>query len=414
MAALPFFSIAKDKWFSRGLGVALAFMPLLALLAPRALVFAPGLTGLIAALCYPYVFGKTVPLHRPAFGAVLAVILVAAASSLWAESADDALVRAAKLAAILLPGALLFSVVRAVPFETIRTVSRFFPLAWLATAAFLSIEMLANFPLYHLLHGMPYAESVNPSRLNRSTVSITFLLFAAFLPFAMREENKTNTLLLSALIVGIPFLLLTKSQSAQLSFLVAALFLLLPAFLYRWKISWFLLAAGLSLYMLAFPWLAMAAFDGLGPAVDANPLLGRGGAYGGERLEIWDFISRHIMGSPFYGYGIEATRDITFDTAQLYYQGTSVLHPHSFVLQLWIEFGLIGVVAAIIGLCGLLRAMYTRLSPEQNRVALPVLMMILAAASVSYGLWQGWWLGLFILCAACAMLGVRLKEGKKP
>jgi O-antigen ligase len=117
------------------------------------------------------------------------------------------------------------------------------------------------------------------------------------------------------------------------------------------------------------------------------------------RLEIWDFISRRALQSPFIGHGTEATKSITFDTAQLYQPGKTILHPHNFALQLWIEFGAFGAALGAAFLGDILSRIY-KFDLPLRRFSLALLMASLSVASTGYGLWQGWWLGVFCLLIA--------------
>src|SRR5436190_23671517 len=91
----------------------------------------------------------------------------------------------------------------------------------------------------------------------------------------------------------------------------------------------------------------MAMFRILPPWIDHVPWLGYGQAFANNRLEIWDFVSRYALRHPLHGFGIEATRAVeAFDSQQIYQKKATILHPHNFAIQMWIEFGLIGGLLA--------------------------------------------------------------------
>ncbi|MEZ5918889.1 MAG: O-antigen ligase family protein [Alphaproteobacteria bacterium] len=111
---------------------------------------------------------------------------------------------------------------------------------------------------------------------------------------------------------------------------------------------------------------------------------------------------------PLHGFGIEATRALTdFDTRQLYSPTKGVLHPHNFTLQLWIEFGLPGVLLAGAFIGFILRKIGT-LPGHAARVALATFIATLCVASTGYGLWQGWWLGSFAALAAFTVIAGKM------
>jgi O-antigen ligase len=209
-------------------------------------------------------------------------------------------------------------------------------------------------------------------------------------------------------LISIAILLKTQSQSAQLAVLggVAA-FLFFP---YRVKSAWTVLAVLITGVMLVLPFVAQAAFQHLAFALHDMSWFSKG--YAADRLEIWDYVSRRALERPLYGFGIEATRAITdFDTQQLYSPTKGVLHPHNFTLQLWIEFGLPGVLLAG-GFIGFILNGIGTLPRSVARVALATFIAALCVASTGYGLWQGWWLGSFAALAAFAVIAGKMGTTK--
>lgn len=76
-------------------------------------------------------------------------------------------------------------------------------------------------------------------------------------------------------------------------------------------------------------------------------------------------------------------------------------------MQLWIEFGLIGAIAGSVFLKGLLYEIH-KLEPLLARICLAGLMATLAVASTGYGLWQGWWLGAFVMMPAYSVIFMKI------
>lgn len=386
---------------------ALALMPLIAVLAPRFLAYGPGAIALLAALSYPFIFKERLTLSRPAFALAGGLTVLAALSSLWAIDSTDALERTGKLALVLLPGALLLSVVQAMPLKIIKQIVLLFISVFAVSLGLMVIELSLNAPLYHVFHGLKLDESINMSVLNRSAVALLFLLPAmiALLPCVIMQQPRVGQAVLLALFL--PLFLLTESQSVQLAFILGAGATF--AFPYRLKIFWALLAALTILYVMAMPWIAINAFNFLAPMLDDLPFLGRGDGYAGARLEIWDFVARYALQKPWTGFGIEATRMITdFDTQKLYHAGGTILHPHNMAIQFWIEFGVIGALIGSMFLSAIIWLMATKLSPAQARIALPSFIMALSIGSMTYGIWQGWWLGALFLSAGFVMMAIRL------
>ena len=110
------------------------------------------------------------------------------------------------------------------------------------------------------------------------------------------------------------------------------------------------------------------------------------------RMGYWSHAVDWIEMRPVRGWGLDASR--------MFGPGI-VLHPHNAPLQVWLELGLIGAVAAAAfwGLC------LTRLARPR-----PSLLAAATAASaaayllfgVNFGVWQEWWLALGALIALLA------------
>jgi len=114
----------------------------------------------------------------------------------------------------------------------------------------------------------------------------------------------------------------------------------------------------------------------------------------GYRLEIWDHVSGLIRTHVLTGHGFDTARVLGADAGLAPAGGTtSFLHPHNGMLQLWLEVGLIGVglflATAFLGL--------KRMAGHTlDRRALAALAGGVTSAavfwSISFGVWQGWWL----------------------
>jgi O-antigen ligase len=116
------------------------------------------------------------------------------------------------------------------------------------------------------------------------------------------------------------------------------------------------------------------------------------------RMVLWSRTTDWIFQRPVVGWGLDASRAM---------KGL-LLHPHNGALQVWLELGLPGAVAAACfwGL-GLIR-----LSREEPDLEMTGVMgstvAFLLFAWINYGLWQQWWLALGALIPVmAAMLGNR-------
>lgn len=393
-----------EKIYLMVFALALALVPVLAVTVPRVLAFIPAVIGVIGYASFYPVF-KERP-TRSVFTFVSIGILMALmfVSVLWSIGPDVSLERAQKTSLLLIGGAFFISIALSIRITALEPYLKWLPYLLLGAAVLTSIEISLDYPLYRLVRGEDMSALVNNAVCNRTAVTIALLLVPTLV--IMRHFHNAHVCLLATLVAVVPLMFITQSQSALMGLLVAGLVYM--AFPYRWRAAYALTAALIGALMIAMPFIATWVFKTYATDINQMPLLGQGYGYAGARLEIWDFISRYIMQNPLFGFGVEATRVVKdFDTAMLYHEGRTILHPHNFALQLWMEFGLLGVLLGVAFItCLMLRI--GRLPPRHARIMLPTLLATLTVASTSYGIWQGWWLGLLFAVAASAMLALRI------
>ena len=105
----------------------------------------------------------------------------------------------------------------------------------------------------------------------------------------------------------------------------------------------------------------------------------------GARMSYWSHTIDWIFQQPLRGWGLSASRAM----------GPGIqLHPHNGALQVWLELGVVGAVAAS-AFWGLALIRLARRTPDlaMTGVAGSACAYILFAW-VNYGAWQGWWLAL--------------------
>lgn len=134
-----------------------------------------------------------------------------------------------------------------------------------------------------------------------------------------------------------------------------------------------------------------------------------------HRVFIWNFAEAMREKRPLTGWGLEATRAIPEGRAQADLWtpcGLPVpadppptellpLHTHNAAIQLWLELGPAGVIAA----CALLLALacFARAEDPAGRAAqAAMLSAAVVILLVSYGAWQGWWVATLALTIAAA------------
>ena len=142
-----------------------------------------------------------------------------------------------------------------------------------------------------------------------------------------------------------------------------------------------------------------------------------------SRLLIWKTAGERIFERPFAGHGMDTSRALYGQkdkTERIFYDraGNPVwwtgalepipLHPHNAVLQIWLELGLVGAAGLALLLAATLRALArSRLARADKAACFALFTTGLTMASVSYGIWQGWWLGALWLTVAFAAASAR-------
>ena len=412
---LPQISMHKRSVMT--LCILLCFLPLVLVLAPRGLGVLPAALGLVFFVSLRFQTGHWPPFNKTYLVLAITIPVLAAFSSLWALNAEFALERALKITFILAGGYALFAVLQNLKIKSPDILARVFPLSMLLALALCLFELMSGGVLYALFRGVESGtDKLSLAIMNRAVVGLLILValalvFLAQAPWTLRRKTAVRMALLC--LMGL-VLLMTDSQSSQLAALVMAAFWF--AFPVGRRKAWIGLSALLCAGIVGAPWLAQFLYQNFAAIVDGLPWLENG--YASHRLEIWDFVARKALESPLYGFGIEATRHVShFDTPLLYTTLDHVLHPHNAVLQIWIEFGIIGALA----LCVFITVMLHNIAKlaadkslrDESRLCLTIFAGVLAVSCTGYGLWQGWWLGLLTLLAAlCGHLVYRGKHQK--
>lgn len=122
-----------------------------------------------------------------------------------------------------------------------------------------------------------------------------------------------------------------------------------------------------------------------------------------HRAVIWGFVSEKIDEKPILGWGMHASRNVPGGREQIAaFAERMPLHPHNAPLQIRLELGLVGALlaaafaAAVAHCCG---------GSLSRRVALmSTFASALFVASVSYGIWQGWWYSTLWLVGGLAVV----------
>lgn len=118
-----------------------------------------------------------------------------------------------------------------------------------------------------------------------------------------------------------------------------------------------------------------------------------------HRLYIWHFVAERIWERPLFGWGFDASRHMPGgDVVTPLGVPSMTLHPHSMALQIWLELGAVGAIAAAV-LVALVVRQITRLDADRfaQATAAAALCASFVVASLSFGIWQSWWVGSLVL-----------------
>jgi O-antigen ligase len=399
-------AVSKEKLYYQSIFLMMAIALVMACPMPRSLAFAPGALALIALIAGFFIFGQRPQLLPRRYLAMLLTLLATGALSiLWSVNPEVSSERVTKLAGVFIAGGMLPALALSLNEKGLKTGMNYICVALIILSSLTTIEIILDSPLYRLIRIQPPLIPVFDHVYNRGAVSVILCFFPAF--YYARHVRKSMVLTLLLCLSVLSMILSVESQSAQLAILIGAIFYI--GFPYRSSITLKGLLVLLCSLIIVAPYLSIWMFNELAPIFDELPFLGKGDGFAGARLEIWDYVSRYALQNPLNGFGIEATRTIeNFDSGQIYQLGTSILHPHNFALQLWIEFGLIGVALGLCVTALILLDIKKMAHITQKRVALSTYMCALSVSAMAYGMWQSWWVGLLFLSSAVTIMNLRL------
>ena len=372
---------------------------IIGILAPRSLAYLPGaialtLTGLT------FLKHKKLPkFSKREFSLFVSLILLAFASSLWSVNSDFSNERSVKLAFIFLGGYLLINTARALrPPETKLSVTNIIGLTAIFAVFLISQEHTDHFLIEFILD-----EERPIHQLNRS-----FVVFA-FLSLLSLFVLKTSSLVLKNKIVFSVFLLLlcgyalclSESETSQLCFLCGLFFLYLwPAKCPKMGRLFF---AALVILCLSLPSLIKPLKNTVPEEALLSGILKSASIV--HRFEVWEYTTDKIQNGPIYGYGIDSQRFMKSDKWMPHQQGDTILHAHNIILQIWIEFGILGIILGV----AFLVYFYHRIYYEEENIEFRRLKMMIFAtafccAMTGYGVWQSWQVGLFLFLPALVII----------
>ena len=372
-------------WCGWVLVVLAAVVPAFAWLGPKGLAAIMGLTGL---LTLPAI--RITDEDRPALIVLFGALIWAASTTTWSpfhpKHADDS--TALKFAFELIFYWSAICAARLADPELKRAALRI--LAWgLALLGLVLVaEAATGGAVYLRLHQL-YA----PIPLDRAQVNVgqcTFVV-AALLPLAaLGAPPKLRWWLGLAMAAGVGAAALAFGFDAPVMALVLAPLVGLAAWCWPKGTPRAMAAAAAAMFltMPVIVWLVRRSGD-YEAIQDAIPLSWS------QRMGYWSHAIDWFGDKPLRGWGLDASK---------MFAPAIVLHPHNGALQVWLELGLIGAVAAAAfwGVT-LLRLSRPVRDPVMAASAACAAVYLLFGA-INFGIWQEWWMGTGALIATLAAL----------
>ena len=379
-----------NRWLGGVLVLCFALIPLAGWLGP--LAFAPIMAG-IGLMCLPAL--RVEEGDRPLALALTVAVIWAVGSTLWSpfEIKDPWTSNPAKLVSQALLYWAAYCAVARLERPALRLAMSVFMWGVSALSVLIIAEAVTGAALYQWVR-QAIGDPIRPDLAVRNTAQGVFVLAVLWGPAALAAFRlgwwQLSVLMAAAILAG-GFGL---AADAPVLALVAAG--LAGVAVWFWpKLAPRVLAAAAGLLFLLTPLAVWAAREqGIYGRIQERVSLSWS-----MRMDYWSFAIDWIGDKPLRGWGLDASR--------MFGPGIK-LHPHNGPLQIWLELGVIGVAAAVILWAGLFLKLERRTPDLGASAGAAAAVSYLTFATVSFGVWQEWWLALGALAVVAAASVQRL------
>lgn len=327
---------------------------------------------------------------RTPVAAIFIVLLIwSLVTAAWAISMPDALELWKSLALIFAAILILLNAARGLSAGARAEVTTWAAYGLCLGLALLGIEIAFDLPITRVLQG----EGSTP-RLSTLNAGISVAL-AVVWPVAAGLWRRGQPVVAIGLTVALALVIgFSDATSAKVAWVAA-----IGAFAVVWisrRRSIEVMALVVALAILAAP----AAMRTVVPAPQTFDQQVRGAARSAlHRLYIWDFVTERVIEKPFVGWGLDASRSIPGSQRRVLGNAPVIsLHPHNAALQLWLELGAPGAALAAL-LVMIIGAGLAHLPRLGRATGAATLFGALTIASLSFGVWQNWWMAALGLIA---------------
>ena len=385
--------------------------PLMAFFAPKGMI-------IIASLCFIFCFSlqrtnytRPHPLPKIALVTLVLIFIWSAISSLWALDMTAAILGTLKQLGVHGLGLLLlWNILNISKNNTNRVLTALFA-GLVFTTILIAAEIIFFGPIYQFTKGIPRS-SINFESgsglfwLNSVAAVVSVLIWPISLWF-FSISKKFIAYIIPLLGFLLALWLSYRSGAVAIGIgILSAGFIALPSKRIRG-----ILATLFAVMMITAP----ITMNQLKPSqvIEEESSLPKAALH---RLMIWNFTAEKIREKPVFGWGMNAARNIPggknfiYDASNSKYGENLPLHPHNIALQVWLELGLAGaLLITIFGFAILLSICKDKKYTFIASIAVGQFITGLGILSLSYGMWQSWWVASLYLSASLSVLVYRNK-----
>lgn len=388
-------------------GIAL-ILPIIGFFAPKAITLLAIFASLAGFIIFKIQNRNINLLGRPFIILFFLIALWALITSFWAPNIISASIGSIKLLANLLVGATFFSLLNSVNLIERKLILRSLALGFFIILGLIIIEVLFENPINIFLKNVNTHHLktegiflIGAFWLHSPTVVLSLIIWVlccyALDKTSIKAGSKKSTY---TIIVGFLLILITASLIGYITGIVAILIGLigwLGVFVFRKKA---LIALGIliTINTFALPFLINETKDFEIKITNNIPLPNSAV----HRIKIWEFVAKKISERPLLGWGMNSSKHFSDGKNMVYtvsgeYLGEALpLHPHNTILQIWVELGLPGILVFLCLGYYFFKITYQSSKPDLVKaIILGQFLTFFIFSSLSFGLWQAWWLCLF-------------------
>ena len=357
------------------------FVGALVMVASKSTVILVVLSGLVGL--YMVLRGRIRFRPRERSPLLLAALVVwAGVTALWAPDISGGALQTAQVALVSLAGMVALAAAGSLPVAARKGVGGGLLGAVVGAAATLVVGQVYAAVTGDSLWGQ-YAKGPTTT-MNNGAAILALLLFPAVAPL----WKKGRWAWAAGLSIAVMLVLLLLPSAAALLALVTGMAVFLAANKWIGNVSR-VLAWSAAAAILLSPVLEA----GFSPVPEIREQLEKASSSTAHRILIWEYSVAKIKEQPLAGWGMDAARHLGGGKKVMSFLELMPLHPHNGALQVWLELGLPGaVLAAALAASVFLAA--GRRTPHAAAAACAACAGYLVIGSLSYGVWQTWWVAV--------------------